>query len=29
LGLHLYDVNLPLGNLVGVVRRQAKAYLHG
>jgi hypothetical protein len=28
-GLHLYDVNLPLGNLVGVVRRQAKAYLRG
>ena len=28
-GLHLYDVNLPLGNLVGVVRRQAKAYLSG
>lgn len=25
-GLHLYDVNLPLGNLVDVVRRQAKAY---
>jgi hypothetical protein len=26
-GLHLYDVNLPLGNLVDVVRRQAGAYL--
>ena len=25
-GLHLYDVNLPLGNLVDVVRRQARAY---
>jgi Protein of unknown function (DUF3089) len=25
-GLHLYDVNLPLGNLVEAVRRQAKAY---
>jgi hypothetical protein len=25
-GLHLYDVNLALGNLVDVVRRQAKAY---
>jgi hypothetical protein len=25
-GLHLYDVNLPLGNLVDVVRRQASAY---
>jgi Protein of unknown function (DUF3089) len=25
-GLHLYDVNLPLGNLVDVVRRQANAY---
>jgi Protein of unknown function (DUF3089) len=25
-GLHLYDVNLALGNLVGVVRRQAAAY---
>lgn len=28
-GLHLYDVNLPLGNLVDVVRRQAKAYARG
>jgi hypothetical protein len=28
-GLHLYDVNLALGNLVAVVRRQAKAYLRG
>jgi pimeloyl-ACP methyl ester carboxylesterase len=26
-GLHLYDMNLPLGNLVDAVRRQAKAYL--
>ena len=26
-GLHLYDVNLPLGNLVDIVRRQAKAYV--
>jgi hypothetical protein len=25
-GLHLYDVNLALGNLVEVARRQAKAY---
>jgi Protein of unknown function (DUF3089) len=25
-GLHLYDVNLALGNLVGTVRRQASAY---
>lgn len=25
-GLHLYDVNLPLGNLVSVVRHQARAY---
>jgi Protein of unknown function (DUF3089) len=25
-GLHLYDVNLALGNLVDVARRQAKAY---
>jgi pimeloyl-ACP methyl ester carboxylesterase len=25
-GLHLYDMNLPLGNLVEVVRRQASAY---
>ena len=25
-GLHLYDVNLPLGNLVDVVRRQSRAY---
>ena len=28
-GLHLYDVNLPLGNLVDLVRRQAKAYARG
>ncbi len=26
-GLHLADVNLPLGNLVELVKRQAKAYL--
>jgi pimeloyl-ACP methyl ester carboxylesterase len=26
-GLHLYDMNLTLGNLVDAVRRQAKAYL--
>ncbi len=26
-GLHLADVNLPLGNLVKLVKRQAKAYL--
>ena len=26
-GLHLYDMSLPLGNLVDAVRRQAKAYL--
>jgi hypothetical protein len=26
-GLHLYDMNLPLGNLVDAVRRQAKAWL--
>jgi hypothetical protein len=25
-GLHLYDFNLPLGDLVEVVRRQAGAY---
>jgi hypothetical protein len=25
-GLHLYDVNLALGNLVEVARREAKAY---
>jgi hypothetical protein len=25
-GLHLYDVNLALGDLVDVVRRQAKAF---
>ena len=28
-GLHLYDVNLALGNLVEVVRGQAKAYARG
>ncbi len=27
-GLHLYDVNLALGNLVAVVGRQARAYLN-
>jgi hypothetical protein len=25
-GLHLYDVNLPFGNLVAIVKRQAKAF---
>jgi hypothetical protein len=26
-GLHLIDVNLAIGNLVDIVREQAKAYL--
>jgi len=26
-GLHLRDVNLPLGNLVGLVRKQSLSYL--
>jgi len=28
-GLHPYDVNLALGNLVGIVRTEAQAYVHG
>jgi hypothetical protein len=28
-GLHHYDVNITLGNLVNLVREQAAAYQHG